>query len=102
MIAINPEYIRRFDAALLDEKPFNKLFDLAVSLHGEGVSQLNIYMLYEHFLIATPADDQKYDWITEVMDFIWGYPPYTEDKALFPKTLTKKEVEEYRYKGKAT
>jgi len=99
MIVINPEHIKRFDAALLDEKPFHKLFDLAVALHDEGISQLDIYMVYEHFLNAIDVDDQKYDWIYEVMDFIWGYPPYTKDSALFSEMLTNKLVEEYRRTG---
>ena len=99
MSNINPDFVRRFDEALIDEKPFHRLFDLAVSLRDEGVSQLDIYMLYEHFLVAAPTYEQKYDWISEVMDYIWGYPPYTKDKSLFPKTLTNEEVQEYRRKA---
>ena len=65
-------------------------------LRDEGVSQLEIYMLYEHFLKVTDADSERYDRLYEIMDFIWGYPPYVNGQGLFDHTLSNEELAEYR------
>jgi len=89
------EHVRRFELALGSKAPAAELRRLAVSLRDEGVSQIELYALFEQFLIATSGDDPAYDTIPDTMDLIYG-GPLAKGRALFETELTNDQIDEYR------
>ena len=86
-----PEHIQRFEKALHSTDPFAELRELAISLRDEGVTQLEVYFLFERFLILTSGDDPKYDAIADTMDVIWG-GSWEKRTDIFPTELSNEEV----------
>lgn len=99
MIAQRPEHIQRFEAAFCSKTPAEELHRFAVSLRDEGVAQIEVYMLFEHFQISTSADDPKYDAIADTMELIFG-GPWAKGRDIFPKALTEEEIKESRRPNK--
>ena len=94
---IDPAHILRFETALRSAKPAEALYQLALALRDEGVSQLDLYLLFERFQILTPegCDD---DHITDTMDYIWS-GPWAKGNGLFPEELTTVRLTEYTRKS---
>jgi len=88
---ISPEHIQRFERALNSERPLCNLHGLAVALRDEGVSQVDLYMLFSHFQTMAAADDPRYDAIVDNMDLIWG-GPLAKGHALYPTILTDEDI----------
>jgi len=82
-----PEHQRRFEQALATEKPFENLCKLAVALRDEGVSQTDIYFLFEHHQEKISGEDPLYDAIVDTMDEIHG-GPWAKGGGIFTTTLT--------------
>jgi len=85
------EYIHRFEHALNSGDTFHDLHQLAVSLRDEGVSQIDLYMLFSHFHVMAAADDPHYDAIVDNMDLIWG-GPLAKGHALYRTVLTNEDI----------
>ena len=68
------KHTQAFDEALGSPNPTEELYRLAVSLRDQGLSQFDLYLLFEQNQIATPGEDPKYDAIVENMELIWGGP----------------------------
>ena len=77
----------RLEAALGSMNPTEALYALACALRDDGVSQIDLHLLFEHFQKATAADDPRYDAIVDNMDLIWG-GPWAKGRDLFPTELT--------------
>lgn len=88
---ISSEHIQRFEMALNSERPLCNLRGLAMALRDEGVSQVDLYMLFSHFQTMAAADDPRYDAIVDNMDLIWG-GCVAKGHALYPTTLTDEDV----------
>lgn len=86
-----PEHIQRFETALRSGNPAEEIPRLAASLRDEGVSQGELYVLFERFLTENSGNDPTYDAIADSMDLIWS-GPWTKGKGLFPTELTDIEV----------
>jgi len=99
---ISPEHIRRFEEALHTECPYDSLYHLAVSLRDSGVSQFDLYLLFEHFFIqvrdAVLENEQRYDAVADNMDLIWG-GPWAKDGALYGVEIDKTALEHYRHQA---
>jgi len=93
-----PEHIRRFEQALSSENPSQELSRLAITLRDEGVSQVELYDLFEHSQIATPGDDPRYDTIVDTMELICG-GPWAKGHGLFQTELTEAQINEHRKKA---
>ena len=95
---INLTYIARFEASLKSGKPTDSLHRLAIDLRAEGISQLDLYLLFERFHVLTPegTDDDSF---TDNMDYIWG-GPWAKGNALFPEEITIDRLTQYT--GKTT
>jgi hypothetical protein len=92
-----PEHIQFFEKALSSENPAQELSRLAITLRDEGVSQVELYGLFEHFQIATSGDDPRYDAIVDTMELICG-GPWAKGHGLFPTELTEAQINEHRKK----
>jgi hypothetical protein len=95
---IDPAHIRRFEGALRSEKPADALYQLALALREEGVSQLDLYLLFERFQILSPEGEND-DAITDTMDLIGG-GPWAKGHGLFAEEITTARLTEYT--GKTT
>lgn len=95
---INPSHIARFEESLKSEKPTDALHRLAIALRAEGLSQLDMYLLFERFQILTPKGTDD-DPITDNMDYIWG-GPWAKGNALFPEEITSDRLTQHT--GKKT
>lgn len=56
-----PEHIRRFEEAFQSKSPAAELYELAVSLRDEGVTQTELYELFARFQTVISDDDPRYD-----------------------------------------
>jgi hypothetical protein len=90
-----PEHVRRFELALGSKAPGEELHRLAVSLRDEGVSQIELYALFEQFLIATSGEGPGTDVIPDTMDLIAG-GPWSKGRDLFEAELTAEQIHEHR------
>lgn len=67
--------------------PFHAAFALAKELRDGGMSQLDLYLLYERFraLHGDDADETRLDALLDTLDFIagWCHP----SRRLFPQRL---------------
>jgi hypothetical protein len=90
-----PEHMRRFEKALHSESPGSALWDLAHTLRDEGVSQLDLYFLFEHYHLMFQGDDPKAAAITDTIDIIWG-GGWAKGRDLYPHELTSQEIEKHR------
>ena len=84
-----------FEKALESESPESQLWELAHSLRDEGVSQLDLYSLYEHYHLLSQDNDRKADAITDTMDIIWG-GGWAKGRELYSHELTSQEIERYK------
>ncbi len=94
----HPEHMQRFETALRSASFRKELWDLAHALRDEGVSQTDLYFLYEHYFLLfnqKGEDDPKEDAITDVMDIIWG-GGWAKGRSLFPRQLSDEELAEHR------
>jgi hypothetical protein len=75
----------RVDAACAAPQPFEALYGLASALRDEGVEQRALYDLFEsHRARRTDdADEQAFDGLCDVMDYICGWHAPSHEKALF-------------------
>jgi hypothetical protein len=69
-----PENIQRFQSTVLSSDPLRALQQLAVSFVDEGMSQTEMYDLFERFLIQTSSEDPTDDVIADTMDLICAGP----------------------------
>src|SRR5271170_6041420 len=81
-----PEHIQRFEEAMRSAAPAVVLFQLAASLRDEGVSQADLFVLFQKYQTETSGDDPRYDAIVDTMDLIWS-GPWARGNALFPSEL---------------
>ena len=92
------EHICRFEAAMRADHPFESLHALAVSLRDEGLSQFDLYLLFERFFIFIqdnePKNEVLYETITDIMDLIWGW--CSPGRGLFETTIDQNEFDRYR------
>jgi hypothetical protein len=89
-----PEHMQRFEEALQSESPGSQLWKLAHSLRDEGVSQLDLYLLYQHYHLLMQDDDPREDAIADTMDIIWG-GGWAKGRELYPHELSGQEIEDY-------
>ena len=94
-----PEHLQRFEQAFGSSNPEKELYKLAVSLRDEGISQIELYMLFEHFQITEPAEHPAYDAIGDTMEVIYG-GPWAKGRGLFPTALSEDIIKEYRKMSK--
>jgi hypothetical protein len=87
-----------FEEALRSASPTEDLYRLALALRDQGVSQHDLYLLFEAFQVATPGEDPKYDAIVDNMELIWG-GPWAKGHGLFPTEISEKALNEYRNKS---
>jgi hypothetical protein len=66
--------VQRFRNAMRSKNPKAALHSLAASLRDEGMSQSDLYSLFQRFQIETSPDDPWYDNIVDIMDIIDGGP----------------------------
>jgi hypothetical protein len=90
-----PEHQQRFERALHSESPGSALWELAHALRDEGISQLDLYFLYERYHLMPWGDDPKADAITDIMDIVWG-GGWAKGRDLYPHELTSLEIEKHR------
>lgn len=91
-----PEHLQRFENALASANPELELYQLAVALRGEGVSQIDLYLLFERYCRLNPRECPKSDPILDTMDLIyggWG----AKGRALYPHELEEKAINDYRH-----
>ena len=67
-------------------KPAEALYELAVSLRDEGMSQAELYALFEKFQVETSGEDPRYDAIVDTMDLI-SSGPWAKGRGLFSTEL---------------
>ena len=69
------ENAMRFEAALGEPTPFDALRTLAEALRAEGMSQQDMYRVFDEYRARHhhDVDETLYDAILDVMDFISGY-----------------------------
>ena len=89
------EHIRRFETALRSENAAEEIPRLAVLLRDEGVSQIELYVLFERFQLATSGEDPRYDAIVDTMDLIVG-GPWAKGGDLYREKLTEQQINEHR------
>lgn len=70
----NPEHVSRIDSALRSSKPKESLARLIRDLEKEGLSQSDIYALFEEQLLHhRDANEAFYHDLADVMDRIVGW-----------------------------
>jgi len=89
---ISRNHISQFEEALQAQDPFEALYKLAVSLKDAGMSQAELFSLFEKFQQSMVGDPQ-YNAIVDNMDFIWG-GPWAKGHSLFPQMLTQETIDE--------
>jgi hypothetical protein len=89
------EHMQRFEKALHSQAPSQELWDLAHTLRDEGVLQMDLYFLFEHYHLLFQGDDPKADGITDTMDIIWG-GGWAKGRDLYPHELTSEELAKHR------
>jgi len=62
----------RFQLALGQPSPFDSLYNLAVALKAEGISQLEMYHLFNEFRAKLAHDERLEDAVLDTMDLIVG------------------------------
>jgi len=70
---INDATRSRFESALKQPSPFDALYDLAKTLKSEGMSQLEMYHLYDEFRAKLEHDESRQDAVLDTMDLIVGW-----------------------------
>lgn len=65
----------RLEQALREPQPFEAAFELARALRDEGMSQADLYALYNELraIHASDSDETLLDAILDTMDFISGW-----------------------------
>ena len=89
----------RFESALVQPDPGNALYGLARSFRREGMSQLEMYRLYDEFRAKLEHDDSaQYNAVLDTMDCIvgWGNPSFwifgqELDRSLYDNAFRKDE-----------
>ena len=70
-MAINsPTVAERLTIALAADDHADAVFQLATSLRDEGLSQVELYLIYSEAFTKTAADDPRYDSLQETLDVI--------------------------------
>ena len=85
------ELKQRFEKALNSNDSSNSLWELAHGLRDEGLSQIELYLLYDHYHQLTDSEDAKYDAIIDSMDIIWG-GGWAKGQELYTHELTGQEI----------
>jgi hypothetical protein len=94
------KHIQRFEEAFASPAPVKALCDLARALRDEGVSQIDCYFLYSHFLEKTPDDHPAYEAIPDTMDEIYG-GPWAKGGGFYTSVLTNEIIEAHRRKAQS-
>jgi len=92
---IAKELKEKFEIALESNDPSESLWKLAHDLRNQGMKQIELYFLYEHYHQLVDADDPKYDAIVDSLDIIWG-GAWAIANALYEHELTSEEVQKFR------
>ena len=90
-----PEHVQRIETALASSNPERELHQLAVALRDEGVSQIDLYLLFERFCRPDKAAHPKPDAILDTLDLIYG-GRFAKGKALYPQELDEKAINDFR------
>ena len=91
------EILNRFKAASGQGRS-NDIIKLATALQAEGLSQLEIYNLFEHYMLYLRAQEreQEEEKVADVMNRIVGWcSPHMH---LFPNYLKNDEIQRYKQK----
>lgn len=81
------EYHDRFQRAMASEQPMKSLDLLAHALRDEGMSQINLYLLFSHYYEQTSSEDPLSDAIYEALEAIYG-GPWAKGRDLYAAPLT--------------
>jgi hypothetical protein len=92
---ISSEHHAKFEQALGSLDPAARLYQLATTLRDEGVSQIDLYTLFSHYLQKTSGEDPLYDAIADPMDIIHG-GPWAKGRDLYPEPLTEESIKSER------
>ena len=77
------ELDQRLETALRQAQPMEAAYRLAVSLKSEGLTQEQVHSVFDAARVRhEPDDDEKYDAVLDVMDFIVGW--CSPGRRLFP------------------
>lgn len=90
-----PEHVQRLQEALQSKEPADGLYRLAVSLRDEGLSQIELYVLFEQSHLATSSDDPRYDAIADTMEVTYG-GSWAKGRGIYPTELSEEELNQYR------
>jgi len=91
-----PEHIQRIEKALASANPEQELRQLAVALRDEGVSQVDLYLLFERFCQLNPRELPKPDAMLDTLDMIYG-GRFAKGQALYPDELDEKAINDHRH-----
>jgi hypothetical protein len=93
---INEQHITRFIEALSSRNLEKTLYELAVTLREEGVTQIPLFCLFEHFQIATSNEkEDQLNAILNIMDLIWS-GPWAKGHGLFPTQICEENLRAYK------
>ena len=91
-----PEHIQRIEKARSSANPEQKLRQLAVALRDEGVSQVELYLLFERFCQLNPSELPKPDAMLDTLDMIYG-GRFAKGRALYSHELDEKSINDHRH-----
>ena len=74
-VMANESYSARVEAALQSRSPAKALFDLAQQLKSEGMTQIEMYQVFDQYRAKHEGDSDeiKYDALLDTMDIISGW-----------------------------
>ena len=90
-----PEHIQRIEKARSSTHPELELRQLAVALRDEGVSQIDLYLLFERFCQLDRREPPKPDAILDTLDLIYG-GRCAKGRALYPHELNDRAINVHR------
>ena len=84
----NNEQQKRFEAAVRTNDNSKALFQLASQLRDEGLSQKEVYSLFQSFRdkVSDSEDEATYNSILDTMDAIYG-GPWAKGRSIFPQEM---------------
>ena len=92
---MNSDLKQRFEVALNSDTPSSLLWKLAHDLRDEGLSQIELYLLYDHYHQLIDSESHKYDAIIDCMFIIWG-GGWAKGNELYNHELSDQEIKKYK------